>query len=444
MKYSEKNKPLVCMQTNNMCYKNTREMEVLGILWHSTAANNPKLSRYVQPLETDENYEEMIKILGDNPYNNDWNHTNRKAGLNFWIGKLANGSVAAVQTMPWNYRPWGCGEGENGSCNNGWIQFEICEDGLTDRNYFEAVYNEACEMTAYLCKMFNIDPKGTVEVNGVKVPTILCHQDSYRLGMGSDHDDIYHWFPKFGKDMDDVRDAVAALLRPAEPAPAKKYNIGDAVRVKEGSKWESGKTISSWVFDSKMYVREYKDNDSVVISTQLTGATTGTINESCLEPYKVSTPIINKPKPVDKAEPEVPTLKASFEIGDEVTVVKGATWASGKTISSWVFDSKMYVRSIQKDGIVISTLKTGATTGTIDPKYLKAYIKSQPVEETNKFIPYTIKVTANRLNVRKGPGTAYDVCAIIKKDEAYRIIEEHNGWGRINKGWISLKYAKKV
>jgi hypothetical protein len=47
MKYSEKNKPLVCMQTNNMCYKNTREMEVLGILWHSTASNNPKLSRYV-------------------------------------------------------------------------------------------------------------------------------------------------------------------------------------------------------------------------------------------------------------------------------------------------------------------------------------------------------------------------------------------------------------
>jgi hypothetical protein len=175
MKYSEKNKPLVCMQTNNECYKNTKEMKVVGVLWHSTAANNPQLSRYVQPLETDTNYDEMIKILGKNKYGNDWNHTDREAGLNCWIGKLANGTVATVQTMPWNYRPWGCGSGSKGSCNNGWIQFEICEADLSDKTYFEAIYKEACEITAYLCDMFDIDPKGTVDVNGVKVPTILCH-----------------------------------------------------------------------------------------------------------------------------------------------------------------------------------------------------------------------------------------------------------------------------
>ena len=32
--------------------------------------------------------------------------------------------------MPWDYRPWGCGSGSKGSCNTGWVQFEICEDGL--------------------------------------------------------------------------------------------------------------------------------------------------------------------------------------------------------------------------------------------------------------------------------------------------------------------------
>ena len=42
---------------------------------------------------------------------------------------------------------------------------------------------------------------------------ILCHQDSYRLGMGSDHGDVLHWFPKFGKDMAAVRRDVAALLK---------------------------------------------------------------------------------------------------------------------------------------------------------------------------------------------------------------------------------------
>ena len=55
--------------------------------------------------------------------------------MNAWIGKLADGSVAAVQTMPWDFRPWGCGSGSKGSCNSGWIQFEICEDALTDADY---------------------------------------------------------------------------------------------------------------------------------------------------------------------------------------------------------------------------------------------------------------------------------------------------------------------
>lgn len=99
-----------------------------------------------------------------------------------------------------------------GSCNDGWIQFEICEDALNDATYFNQVYMEACELTAYLCKMYGIDPKGSVSLNGVTVPTILCHADSHTLGLGSNHGDVQHWFPKFGKNMDSVRADVAALM----------------------------------------------------------------------------------------------------------------------------------------------------------------------------------------------------------------------------------------
>lgn len=220
MKYSSSNKPLVCMQTQSTCYKGTRKMTVLGVLWHSTGANNPNLRRYVQPSDTKpaaDTYSKAkwLEVLGKNTNRNDWNHINREAGLNCWIGKLADGTVTTVQTMPWDYRPWGCGSGSKGSCNTGWIQFEICEDGLTDKTYFNKVYKEACEITAYLCKMYNIDPNGSVTVNGVKVPTILCHQDSYKLGMGSNHGDIYHWFPKHGKNMETVRADVAAILKAA-------------------------------------------------------------------------------------------------------------------------------------------------------------------------------------------------------------------------------------
>lgn len=212
MKYNEKNKPLVCMQTTSRCYKGTRKMEIKGVLWHDTGANNPNIKRYVQPSDNAPDRAEMLALLGKNQYNNDWNHTDRQAGMNCWVGKLADGTVATVQTMPWDYRPWGCGSGSKGSCNDGWLQFEICEDGKNDASYLEAAYKEACEITAYLCKMFGIDPHGTVDFKGMKVPTILCHQDSYKLGLGSNHSDIYDWFPKFGKSMETARDDVAALL----------------------------------------------------------------------------------------------------------------------------------------------------------------------------------------------------------------------------------------
>lgn len=212
MKYSEKNKPLVCMQTTSACYKGTKKMSVKGVLWHSTGANNPNIKRYVQPSDNAADREEMLEIIGVNTNKNDWNHTDRRAGMNCFIGKIADGSVTTVQTMPWDYRPWGCGSGPKGTCNDGWIQFEICEDGLTDSGYFNKIYREACEITAYLCKLYGLDPKGKVSFNGVQVPVILCHADSYSLGLGSSHGDVLHWFPKHGKSMDDVRADVAALM----------------------------------------------------------------------------------------------------------------------------------------------------------------------------------------------------------------------------------------
>lgn len=212
MKYNNSNRPLICMLSNSTCYKGTHTMQPVGILWHSTGVNNNTLKRYVQPIESDPNYNYLMEVLGDNRYNNDYNHITINSGLNAFVGKLADGTVAAVQTMPWNYAPWGCGRGNYGSCNDAWIQFEICEDHLTDEKYFNEAYEEACQLTAYLCAMYGINPQGSVQFNGITVPTILCHADSHQLGLGSNHSDIYNWFPKFDKDMNDVRRDVAAIM----------------------------------------------------------------------------------------------------------------------------------------------------------------------------------------------------------------------------------------
>ena len=96
MKYSEKNKPLECMQTQSSCYKGTSKMTVKGILWHSTGANNPNLKRYVQPSDNASDREDWLKKLGVNAYKNDFNHISAQVGLNAFIGKLADGAVTTI------------------------------------------------------------------------------------------------------------------------------------------------------------------------------------------------------------------------------------------------------------------------------------------------------------------------------------------------------------
>ena len=63
--------------------------------------------------------------------------------------------------------------------------------------------------------------------------------------------------------------------------------------------------------------------------------------------------------------------------------------------------------------------------------------------------PYTVKITADVLNVRKGPGTGYGISTQVKRGEVYTIVaEEMNGatkWGRLKSGagYISLAYTEK-
>ena len=430
MKYSASNKPLVCMQTQSTCYKGTSNMTVKGILWHSTGANNPNLKRYVQPSDKASDRDEMLKLLGVNSAKNDWNHIERQAGLNCWIGKLADGTVATVQTMPWNYKPWGCGSGSKGSCNNGWIQFEICEDGLTDKNYFNKVYKEACEITAYLCNLYNIDPKGTVTVNGVKVPTILCHADAHKLGFGSNHGDVNHWFPKFGKSMETVRDDVAELMgkktsviEPAEPV--------EMYRVRKT--WE----------DSKSQIGAYTNLDNAKKACDKAGKDYEVYNSKGVAVYPEDR--------VVKEEEKAPVkIESNFKVGDSVSLVSGATYISGKEIPSWLYKTKLYVREVRKNGdVVFSTKQTGAITGVTSGSNLIPYASTTPSKPTTTqpaFSPYLVRIATDVLNVRAGAGTGYKINTQVYNNEIYTIVAEKNNWGKLKSGagWISLDYTRKI
>ena len=151
-----------CYLINNDCYKAGKRIKPKGIVVHSTGANNNGLRRYVQPAAQQITYmnsktrQEVLKLLGVNSYNNHWNRSGLNRCVNAFIGTLASGAVATVQTLPWDMRPWGCGTGAKGSYNNSHIQFEICEDGLSDITYFTEVYREAVQLCSYLCSKYGL------------------------------------------------------------------------------------------------------------------------------------------------------------------------------------------------------------------------------------------------------------------------------------------------
>ena len=204
---------LNCLLTANRCYQAGRVIKPKGVMVHSTGANNPNLRRYVQPVSTTPDRAGLLARLGTNPNGNHWNRAGLSVCVHGFIGKLADGSVAAVQTLPWDRRGWHAGDGSSGkSANDTHISFEICEDGLDDPDYFARAYREAVELTAMLCKQYGLDPLA----DGV----VICHQEGYRRGIASNHGDVLHWFPRFGKSMDDFRADVAAELGRRPEAPA--------------------------------------------------------------------------------------------------------------------------------------------------------------------------------------------------------------------------------
>jgi hypothetical protein len=346
--------------TQNACYKAGRTIAVKGVMVHSTGANNPWLKRYVGPDDG---------LLGKNQYNNHWNQDkpdSRQVCVHGFIGKLADGSIATYQTLPWNMRGWHGGSGSKGSVNDTHIGFECCEDALTDRAYFEAIYKEATELCAYLCREYKLNPLG----DGV----IIGHYEGHQRGIASNHGDPQNWFPRFGKTMNDFRAEVKRLLDGAASAP------------------------------------------------------------------------VTPPAPT-------PAPNTTIKKGDTVKIADNAVYYSGKAIPAWVKKDTWIVASVSGDRAVLGKNASGTNDiqSPVNTKFLTVVGGSAPSAPAPAFTAYTVKVTADSLNIRKGPGTNTAVVGAIKDKGVYTIVDEADGqgatrWGKLKSsaGWISLSYTKRV
>lgn len=283
--------------TENECYKTKGVIQPKGIMVHSTGANNPELRRYVNPDDG---------RLGKNQYGNHWNQfrpDGRQVCCHAFIGKLADGSVATYQTLPWTHRGWHAG----GSANDTHIGFEICEDSTNDGAYFAKVYKEAVEFCAYLCKLY-----GLTEQN------IIDHNEGRLLGIASAHVDVSHWFPKHGKSMDTLRADVKKLLSSASEPEKEETSSGTIYRVQIGA-WSVRANAEAQLAEAKA-----KGFTNAFIQT------------------------------VQGAEKVETTTTAQIKVGDKVRVKAGATTYSGKGLASFVYTRDHIVDEISGDRVVIS------------------------------------------------------------------------------------------
>ena len=184
-----------CYQTKNPCYRKGTPMKPVGIVVHSTGANNPHLCRYVDCPER----------LGVNRYGNHWNRPEAATLVHGAIGLDKEGFVTVVNTLPYTMAAWGVGKGSRGSYNydpTGHIQFEMCEDDLTDPSYFDQVMGTAVAYCAQLCREY-----------GLAAESVVSHKEAHAQGYASNHGDPENWMGRFGMTMEDFRARVRAKLK---------------------------------------------------------------------------------------------------------------------------------------------------------------------------------------------------------------------------------------
>ena len=233
-----------------------------------------------------------------------------EACVHSFIGYDANNKVAVANILPYNYKCWGVGSGKNGSFNTSHIQFEICEDGLTDAAYFNKVWNAAVEYCVYLCEKFSLDPMG----NNV----IVGHCEAYKLGYGSNHSDPEHWFKKHSKSMDIFRNAVKLAM------------------TKDGSEGITNTTTQGAKALHKVQIGAYskRENAEAMLAKLKAAGFDGII--------------------VSEGGKTAKTESKTIKVGSSVKVRLGANTYTGQSLAAFVYDRIHKVSHLSGDRAVIT------------------------------------------------------------------------------------------
>ena len=324
----------------------------------------------------------------------------------------ADGTV--YQCLPWNFRGWHAG----GAANNTHIGVEMtepdcikytggsnftCSNVARAKEQVAGTYKVAVELFAYLCKKYNLDP--------TKDGVIISHKEGCARGVASNHGDPEHLWNQLGMGytMDKFRKDVKAAMGGTTVVP-------DPTPVPEKQLYRVRKT---WV-DSASQIGAYSSLNNAKAACDKAGSGYYVFDENGKAVYPVPTarPVLKN----GSTGEAVKTLQARLnELGYSCGVVDGIFGA--KTVAA--------VKSFQSaNGLTVDGIVGAQTWAALDAASAA----------------YQVKVTADALNIRSGPGTGYKIVDCIRDHGVYTITEVNNGWGHLKSkvGWIYLQYTKKV
>ncbi|MEE1074297.1 MAG: peptidoglycan recognition family protein [Acutalibacteraceae bacterium] len=338
-------------------------MSPKGIVVHSTGVNNPYLKRYV----------DSPNEVGINKYGNHWNTAKpdgRSVCVHAFIGYDRNNNISVAEILPLDICCWGVGSGVKGSYNYSpaYIQFEICEDGLTDKVYYQNAFAVAAEYCAKLCETY-----------GIEANKIVGHIEAYKQGYGSNHSDPEHWMKNFGETMDDFRKAVSDILVRSKMNNDNKIEItnagntaiskmkdGDLVSVAKDAVYDNGKPVPEWVKLQNWYVKGKPMGDRVVIDRNENGT-----NSICSPINQKYLKVVNSTNKNDSNLSDTPISPYRVKvITDTLNIRKDA--GTNNAIVGCITDNGVYTIVAEKSGkgaTLWGKLKSGA--GWISLDYTK-------------------------------------------------------------------------
>lgn len=135
-------------------------------------------------------------------------------------------------------------------------------------------------------------------------------------------------------------------------------------------------------------------------------------------------------------------LETELNVGDEVQILRietlnGTQWAYSK--HGWILVEQLDISNVSLE---IGSISTPANPDATEPTAATTPESNANNNTTTK--PGTTKmgiVTGNGLNIRKESNTTSEVVGTLAYGTRVTVTEVKNGWGKIDKGWISLQYV---